>query len=296
MKKVDLSISSVILVSISLLGLMACTSPQDLEAVTKATIISNDFSEQPASIQKDVLNLHSIDSVKEDLYGEGCVKAGDPTPFLKLHPKLLAGDTFVIQETKAERDKELRVNYTMSLPALPTGNGPIIYSGILEDSKAVGYDGSITESNNNNLMKRCEILDSDKSLEKCFDPDIQFSNDFMTWYNRNFKSDSDCTLQEIQGVTPKEMWSVAQKTLINGKQIKVYIHRTQTRMIRICNNSSKPQAVVLTKVTATSNDIVSSRYSHCGGEVVFDKTTVRDQKSTALLTQKSYTVDLAPIR
>jgi len=273
-----------------LLTLAACSSPKDNSDYTNS-LMTKDMQESPPSSAQETPSS-AID--KSDLYSKGCKQIGQAQPVLELDPKLSVNDAFIVEESRTLGNTTFDIKYDRSLSALPTANGPLIYTGQIENITMTGFMGAITNHGDNNVTKKCAILDVDSALEKCYPEEISYTNNFLDKYNGIFKTQPVCTFTAVAGKTPQEKWSVGQYTMENNKQIKTYIHRLQTALIQKCNGVLGK--AVQTEITITSNDVVSDRYSHCGGEVMFKKTTIRNVATGMVLSQKTYAKSLAPVK
>ncbi len=283
-----------------LVFLAAACKPVTPDApVSPAAIMNQDLSESPTSItqEKQASAPADLIQLKAAMYTEGCKQVGQPEAVLKLHPKLAAGSAFVINEKTGLRgDTKFEMTYDMRLSALPAAAAPLVYNVSLENLRLSGFHGATTDGDTENLTRQCVVLDATSALERCSQPNIPLSDELSQQLRQSQTQSADCQLSAIPKFPGNaDQWSTAQYTLKNQKQVGAFVHRTQVGMTQTCADNPTPKTVIVTMVTATSNDVVASSYSHCGGEALYSKTSLRDSASGALLSLQINSTLIAPL-
>ncbi|MGZ3690398.1 MAG: hypothetical protein ACXVAX_02775 [Pseudobdellovibrio sp.] len=295
-KRLFFTVANSLLILSVLTGLIACSSKDEMKAA-RDSIVKKDLSDVPSKIQVSQASALDLDSLKKAMYAQGCLVAGQPLAKLGLHPNLVASTTYMIEQSKTQGANEFKLQYSLSLDELPAVSQTIVLNGQIQDSKLTGFVGALTAKNDLSVTKKCSILNESTAYEVCTNVQPNYTDNFLTQYN-TLLQDSNCKIddspiKEKDVTAPTEDWVTGTYTLSDNSQINIFIHREQSLHYRRCG--TKPlDKVVQTTLTATSNDIPSYRYSHCGGETVYKKVTTRSDQTGELISNSTSSILFAP--
>ena len=283
-------------VPLSALILQSCVKKEDPNAATVEALTKSDFKEGSPILTETQAPVKTAADLSSQMYTEGCKTAGSPTPVLRLHPNLVAGQGFTYEEILSTNTWVMTTKYDLFMPTLPKEGAELNFTGTLESLAMSGLTGSGTANNSKDITQKCVVLDAASAVEKCYPVVIPYSEAVIAEKARVLSNADSCQLLPVEGKTPISTWTTGTSTLENGQTINVFIHRTQTEFEQTCVPNHPSNTVIRTDTVATSNDIISGHYSHCGCELVYSKSILRDSQSGALNWIKIKHLILGPVK
>ena len=270
-------------------SIIACSSKKELEEA-KNKIVKNDLDEKPQSMSQQENTILDTEELYKKMYTEGCSETGKAAPKLQTHPQLKTDNIFSFLQTKEANGKNFKIKYELNVN---NAEEPSIgLAGTISETSLTGYKGMILNRNNSLVTKKCYIPNNSISFEKCTETQIDYSHAFLTEFNKNFDS-NNCQISDEE-MDILDSWSTADYKLEDQTKVLVYVNRHQAIHYKRCGTNPL-EKVIKTTVTATSNDIVSMRFNHCGGETIYKKITIRDEKTGELVSQESNSILIAPV-
>jgi hypothetical protein len=276
--------------------LFSCGNSEDLEKTINEKVEADKMT-MPQSMKINSNQAQSASELAAEMYTMGCLKPGEKSPLVKVHPQFKEGLNYLIRQQKSKNNLEFTIRYDLnSKKVKQEQNNEIEFEGKVLNAEMTGYNGVIISDPKKAVSKKCISSNPNNTnggTEICYDLETKYSAKFLEFYNTIYqKPPRGCKLETVVDSKTEEFFK-GEYTLQNSKKIPSFLKVAKSNLVLKCEDEVVRKFIRVEQVI-TSNSVIANTLDYCGGTILYRSKIERDSETGMKESTEAFEILLAP--